>query len=1016
MKRKIIPDEEISLNNDNDLLKTKEYANSLVKIIYNTPANKVFTIGLFGTWGSGKSSIIKTAKETLENNKEKIKFITYDAWKYTKDSFRRMFLLEIQKKLHLEQTSDMQRFYQSTNEETEVKQVLNPGHPIKLLFIICFLIMLIIGLAFLPDEKINPNLKITLQTILTFLSLIVAIVQGLFYNLKVSIDKPLLFAPEQFEECFNEMMTKVLKRKNKKKIENFINYVFPLKKNDKNIDKLVIVIDNMDRCDGNTVYTLLSDIKSFLSNEAFGIIFIIPLDDNVLKNSLPSYNCRGNGDKEKEEFLRKVFNLVVRIKPHQATEMFSFTHKINKNYMLNYNNETLSIISRELSSNPRRIIQFLNNLSSELCLFNEKFAQENETLICIILMLREEYNDFYNKILKDRNILFNYEKEESEDLKRLLSISKHTLENVNASLISQILTNTEAQFSNISDDLKNKINGYSTEVLNLLDGESGEKKAEVVQYVLKNIEDEAKYGAEMQVTNWIDYVAYIIVNNNNFFDKNDFIHLDSLLNKYYDFIVIKTGNLENLCNLIIIFRKANLKNLQKSLYKHTNNITDFSNKKNNNTVHILLTKLGTAEDSQGLHTFFENVAKNIKLPDIEYTEPQKKHFFTSKYINSAIDNLINFDLENHDTWNLLLSLKNNISFTNTYYNNFIVQLISILPKKNTESIEKYNNIIFSLLSFCNLIDSIGNNDPLLNLYSKIFENFQSGSITLNTASNAMAQSISAGSITHMNSQLDNIKALKAICDLTFKIYLITNTVSPIMLQQIKIIYAKEKDSIISNLIELIKKKYSLIPFWSIISQMSSTANEVVEFIEYCFNEKTDITGHALTEDQIRVEINALLNTISAKNIFQLLRNLCKINNVEKIIQEELTKVDENIYKNLPSSLRKLAVTYFNEETKNVCKDRYKYLKFLATNGNAVQKELLWNLLDSQLSPHQKKTIFINILNVLLDFKVDSMHLKNVILAEMHKNSKLNYPHDIKILMQKVIQGIESQEISTGLLN
>jgi len=103
MKRNFIVDEEINLN-ENDLLNTKKYATTLSKIVLNSPLNNVFTIGLFGGWGSGKSSITKTVQTELEQlDKLKIKFIKYDAWKYANDSFRRMLLLQIQESLKFTQ-------------------------------------------------------------------------------------------------------------------------------------------------------------------------------------------------------------------------------------------------------------------------------------------------------------------------------------------------------------------------------------------------------------------------------------------------------------------------------------------------------------------------------------------------------------------------------------------------------------------------------------------------------------------------------------------------------------------------------------------------------------------------------------------------------------------------------------------------------------------------------------------------------------------------------------------------
>ena len=60
-----IQDRERVLDSANDLLKTSVYADNLVKVIENTPKNKVFTIGVFGGWGTGKSSIIRTTQERL---------------------------------------------------------------------------------------------------------------------------------------------------------------------------------------------------------------------------------------------------------------------------------------------------------------------------------------------------------------------------------------------------------------------------------------------------------------------------------------------------------------------------------------------------------------------------------------------------------------------------------------------------------------------------------------------------------------------------------------------------------------------------------------------------------------------------------------------------------------------------------------------------------------------------------------------------------------------------------------
>src|SRR5258707_15219573 len=56
-----------------------------------------FCIGLYGKWGTGKTTIIYHLKGELK--KIDIDVVYFDAWKYEDDSLRREFLLETSKAL-----------------------------------------------------------------------------------------------------------------------------------------------------------------------------------------------------------------------------------------------------------------------------------------------------------------------------------------------------------------------------------------------------------------------------------------------------------------------------------------------------------------------------------------------------------------------------------------------------------------------------------------------------------------------------------------------------------------------------------------------------------------------------------------------------------------------------------------------------------------------------------------------------------------------------------------------------
>lgn len=196
MRRQFILDKEIVLNEQTDLLNTAGYAKNITKIIQNAPQGRVFTIGLFGSWGSGKSSIIETVRENLtKNRKSKVKFISYDAWKYVNDSFRRMFLFEVQRGLGHQRTSLMDKFYQNSSQDIDVKNKISP---LKIFSLIAALIITIILVQFSVQEI---DTKVSIYSIIALVGVLGGILTGAFNQLKVSVQRPHIFAPEQFYSC-----------------------------------------------------------------------------------------------------------------------------------------------------------------------------------------------------------------------------------------------------------------------------------------------------------------------------------------------------------------------------------------------------------------------------------------------------------------------------------------------------------------------------------------------------------------------------------------------------------------------------------------------------------------------------------------------------------------------------------------------------------------------------------------------------------------------------------------------
>lgn len=481
---KFIIDEEIILNNKEgertDLLNTSVYADMLVKTIESADKSKPFTIGLFGEWGSGKSSVLKTAQNILEAKPNyKYRFVTYDAWKYAGDSFRRMFLYELQNKLGVKPTEMLNRFYDNINEDTEVKHKVNTHYGVYYV-----LLLFVIGCILLVCD--NDVLKY-LGFALTVITILVNLWKNSTDDLKVTVQKSRFFAPEQFEECFNEIIEGCRKTSISQKVWNWITRV------EKQSDELVIVIDNIDRCHNDMAYSLLTDIKNFLGCKQQHLIFVIPVDVDALKKHIINKSKSSAEEcNQADEFLRKFFNVSLWIKPFHSDEMFEFAENLNSKYELGLQRETLSIMAREYATNPRRLIQLCNNLTIEFESFEDiYYVRDNQPIICKMVIMREEFPNYYKKIQHDATLLFSdrFDNINNDRLKLFLQRTFYVSKpyEFRLSIIDRILSNSKTSGS-LTSSIKEQISiPGSVDEVNAFIANDETRRKDVVAYLLSEI-------------------------------------------------------------------------------------------------------------------------------------------------------------------------------------------------------------------------------------------------------------------------------------------------------------------------------------------------------------------------------------------------------------------------------------------------------------------------------------------------------------------------------------------------
>ncbi|MCT4612492.1 MAG: P-loop NTPase fold protein [Clostridia bacterium] len=482
-------DKKINLKEENvDLLNTSIYAETILEAIEKVPSKENFTIGLFGEWGSGKSSIVETVEaELMKSDEKQYKVINYDAWKYSNDSFRRTFLLEVQKELSVKKLELFDSFYTDKQDEVEAKTVYDN----KTIYISLFFF----GVAFLSLllSDINIESKLTLSVLISVLGWLINLFNNNKFFLKQTVVKPKFFSPEQFEECFSEMICETVLENKKCKILNWIDMFFG-----KKVDKLIIVIDNIDRCHSEQAYSLLTDVKNFLGKHN-NVIFLIPVDEAAIKRHLENYSVDNA-----EEFLRKIFNVSLKLPIFKELDLFDYAVKINESNSFDFDINTLDLISKEYASNPRRIIQIMNNLELEKVKFLKDKELEDiwikyENVICKILIIKEEWPVFYKKLSKDYSLIRADLSEEK--IRELLEIDEL---NTKVHKLFNFLNRTKNYTTRTSDSIleaiiynKKGVEGISSEIITSIENKNFEEiighyekanKLKLIDYIVRKLE------------------------------------------------------------------------------------------------------------------------------------------------------------------------------------------------------------------------------------------------------------------------------------------------------------------------------------------------------------------------------------------------------------------------------------------------------------------------------------------------------------------------------------------------
>ena len=966
--RPYIPDKEIILTENSDLLKTKVYSDNLVSMIENTPKDKVFSIGLFGGWGAGKSSIIASARDKLENSKNKVKFITYDAWKYANDSFRRMFLLKVQKELKMKQCDEMKRFFRSETEETKPKIAFNRKGAFIGIIVLLFLLLLL--QVFASNQIVK--LSATLGALGSFL---VALLCGCFHELRQSTTKPILFAPEQFEDCFNQMMRLCFKSNNwlEKVSRTVTEYVTQDECSVKDLDKLVIVIDNIDRCPSDMAYQLLTDIKTFFCDEDYSIVFVVPVDEKALKKHL-FHRWALDEDEEaihdEDEFLRKFFNVVLRLKLHQVTELWYFANELNSKYKLGYSRDTLAIVSKVFADNPRRIIQMLNNLNVDLSLYDDSFAKLYEAVICAALILREEFPDYYAKVVKNVWLLDRYatekETDRHEQVNAFLRISTGVLTNMPTEVLQKIFTNTEGVLNDLPVEVKGAICSFDSEKTIQYAKKTENYSSAFIAYLLNRLKFEKQYNAQSQTTQWIHYLVSLY--DAGVVDSSSFSDIDDCLSYNYASAIPSSKDATALCKFASDMKQRGYPSLYNCLFSYVGAKETKSNTNYNQVAHNLFSQPMSDKTVQEHAKLIQDYYLETQIGDgVAFSDKQVGVLFNASFFDNLLNNRVKLEdamVQNNIQWILLHPSCQKQDTIDA----LLKKLLEAFGPTRAKKCEEFIAYIEVLMPCLEKIQGVNNKICIENLYNTIVG-------LRGIPRQGYQNNPSADKKISILDQVSNEQA-SVVVEFAFEAYRISKGTLDIS-GTLNKLFSRCSDCIYKNAASLIEAAVSIKVIAPILANTEKYESaDVIKVTKHLLTPQ-DAFGFMLDKSILKAKIDSLLLHVNSTEVVSLIVELMEDEQVKSLFIDRI--IEKGLINTVPLSISRHLISTFNRETAEAYKNNTEFLCLVARKGKTEQKKEVVRLMRKDLV---NETNFDCVIQVLEQFETNETSVLVLLLDDL----------------------------------
>ena len=338
----------------------QKISQKVVGIIFGTFPK--ITIGIYGEWGTGKSTLMRQIQENLGRNDVSVKIpsIWFNAWRYE----------------HEEISSTIPLILAIINELQT--QINHQGTD--------------------PSNKIKNSLKKAKKYLSMFSGSINVGVDGIASG-TLKID------PSKIKDNFIELFIK----NNLPTIQEGIEIIDELKTQLEsalpNKLKLVVFIDDLDRCSPKKALEIFESMKVLLDLE--GIVYVIGISHKTIGKLIAAAykDVKIKG----KDYIRKIIQVSIPTpiwNKKNINEIIqkNLTSKLDEKHVLWINNNK-ELISIAVENNPRELKRFINRiiLAKELAAENDSISDKK---LLVSEALNNRWTEQFNSFLSDSELMY----------------------------------------------------------------------------------------------------------------------------------------------------------------------------------------------------------------------------------------------------------------------------------------------------------------------------------------------------------------------------------------------------------------------------------------------------------------------------------------------------------------------------------------------------------------------------------------------------------------------------------